>query len=89
MKNLKKKYLTQYKKFLTELGRVWFFLRPRVKTKKMTTLGHFLDCQSRDKWEITRSRNVEADRLMCLLHSVNYGERMAGNARENFEIRAP
>ena len=33
VKNLKKKYLTQYKKFLTELGRVWFFLRPRVKTK--------------------------------------------------------
>ena len=34
VKNLKKKYLTQYKKFLTELGRVWFLLRPRVKTKK-------------------------------------------------------
>ena len=89
VKNLKKKYLTQYKKFLTELGRVWFFFAPASKNKKMTTLGHFLDCQSRDKWEITRSRNVEADRLMCLLHSVNYGERMAGNARENFEIRAP
>jgi len=28
VKNLKKKYLTQYKKFLTELGRVWFFCAP-------------------------------------------------------------
>ena len=34
VKNLKKKYLTQYKKFLTELGRVWFFFAPPSKNKK-------------------------------------------------------
>ena len=40
-------------------------LAPPEKTRKSPFWGHFLDCQNRDMWEITRSQKVELAQLVC------------------------